>query len=100
MGTSPKAAGTDLCTKTNRFWLPQKVQIGAEMSPMVETFMRSFSLVESAVVCLSSHTEILMEKPTGSFYPLAYFSSLEEDRSCQLFAILLKESKRLKIVGE
>lgn len=49
---------------------------------------------------LSSDTEILMEKPTGSFHLLVYFSSLEEDRSCELFATLLKESKRLKIVGE
>lgn len=63
------------------------------MFPTAKACMRSFSLVEFAVVGLSSDTEILMEKPTGSFHPLAYFSSLEEDRSCELFAILLKENK-------
>lgn len=67
------------------------------MFPTVEAFMRSFSLVESAVVCLSSNTEILMEKPTGSLLPLAYFSSLEEDRSCDRFATLFKESKNFSL---
>lgn len=60
------------------------------MFPTVEAFMRSFSLVESAVVCLSSDTEILMEKPTGSLHPQAYFSSLEEDISSEPFAMLFK----------
>lgn len=64
-----------------------------EMFPTTEAFMRSFFLAESAVVCLSSDTEILMEKPPGSLHPLAYFSSLEEDGSCERFATLFKESK-------
>lgn len=67
------------------------------MFPMVEAFMRSFTLMQFAMVCLSSDTKILMEKPTGSFHSLAYFSSLEEDRSCELFAILLKEAESFSL---
>lgn len=78
VGTSAKAAGTtsDLCAKANRFWWSEKVQVGTETFPRVGACTRILFPVESAAVCLSSYPEILMENPTGSFHPFAYFSKL------------------------